>query len=134
MAKASETMNAMFCFSNAMPSATATTPSATVVIRDTLSSEALSALPFLNTVAYRSCDTAEAPDSVSPATTARMVANATAEMKPKNTLPPTALATSTAAMLAEPPPPLMTPLAVSANSGLVSTSVIAPKPMMKISR
>ena len=43
---------------------------------------ALSALPPLMTVAYRSCDTAEAPDRVRPATTARMVAKATAEMKP----------------------------------------------------
>ena len=75
-------MKAMFCFSNTMPSSTAMTPSVRVVMRDTRSSAALSALPFLNTVAYRSCDTAEAPDSVRPATTARMVANATAEMKP----------------------------------------------------
>ena len=45
----------------------------------------------------------------------------------------TALATSTAAILAEPPPPLMMPLAVSAYSGFVKTSVMAPKPMMKIS-
>jgi hypothetical protein len=42
------------------------------------------------------------------------------------------LATSTAAMLAVPAPPLITPLAVSAISGLVSTRVMAPKPMMKI--
>jgi hypothetical protein len=35
-------------------------------------------------------------------------------------------------MLAVPAPPWMTPLAVSANSGLVSTRVMAPKPMMKI--
>ena len=60
------TMKAMFCFSKAMPSTTATMPSATVVMRDTCSSAALSALPFLITVAYRSCDTAEAPDSVRP--------------------------------------------------------------------
>ena len=51
IANASETMNAMFCFSNAMPSTTATMPSAIVVRRDTFSSAALSALPFLNTVA-----------------------------------------------------------------------------------
>ena len=82
MANASDTMNAMFCFSKAMPSTTAIRPRASVVMRETFSSEALSALPFLNTVAYRSCDTAEAPESVRPATTARMVANATAEMKP----------------------------------------------------
>ena len=76
-----------------------------------------------------SCDTAEAPDSVRPATTARMVAKATAEMKPRNTLPPTALARWMAAML---------PAAQRAPGveelGLVSTKVIAPKPMMKVSR
>src|SRR5439155_6903163 len=43
IANASATMNAMFCFSNAMPSATATMPSPSVVSRDTFSSEALSA-------------------------------------------------------------------------------------------
>ncbi len=77
-----------------------------------------------------SCDTAEAPDSVRPATTARMVAKATAEMKPRKTLPPTALARWMAAML---PPPSRPPLA-SRNCGLVSTKVMAPKPMMKVSR
>src|SRR5664279_5130571 len=53
IANASETMNAMFCFSNTMPSTTATMPSATVVMRETRSSELLSALPFLISVAYR---------------------------------------------------------------------------------
>ena len=51
IAKASDTMKAMFCFSKAMPSTTAITPSTMVVMRETLSSEAESALPFLNTVA-----------------------------------------------------------------------------------
>ncbi|WP_353867070.1 hypothetical protein [uncultured Streptococcus sp.] len=37
-------------------------------------------------------NTADAPASVRPATTARMVAKATAEIKPRNRLPPTALA------------------------------------------
>src|SRR5574343_710491 len=78
MAKARETMKAMFCFSKAIPRTTAITPRTKGVIRETRSSAAESALPFLNTVAYRSCDTAEAPDRVRPATTARMVANATA--------------------------------------------------------
>src|SRR5690606_8267772 len=128
IAKASDTMKAMFCFSNAIPSTTATAPSTRVVMRDTLSSEAESALPFLNTVAYRSCDTAEAPDRVRPATTARIVANATAEMKPRNTLPPTALARWIAAMLL---PPIRPPLA-SRKVESVDTSTIAPKPMMKV--
>ena len=81
-AKASDTMKATFCFSNRMPSSTAMTPSTSVVMRETRSSVALSARPCLMTVAYRSCETAEAPESVRPATTARMVAKATAEMNP----------------------------------------------------
>ena len=36
MAKASDTMKAMFCFSKAMPSTTAITPSARVVMRENL--------------------------------------------------------------------------------------------------
>jgi hypothetical protein len=97
-------------------------------MRETFSSDLLSAVPFLNTIAYRSCETADAPDRVRPATTARMVANATAEMKPRNTLPPTALARCTAAMLLPP----SRPPAASLNSGLALTSTIAPKPMMKV--
>ena len=50
IANASETMKAMFCFSNTIPSRTASTPRHTVVMRDTRSSEALSALPLLMTV------------------------------------------------------------------------------------
>jgi hypothetical protein len=45
IAKASDTMNAMFCFSKAMPSTTATTPSASVVMRETFSSDLLSRCP-----------------------------------------------------------------------------------------
>ena len=82
IAKANDTMKAMFCFSKAMPNTTAITPNANVVMRETRSSAALSAWPLWNTVLYRSCDTADAPDSVKPATTAKIVANATAEMKP----------------------------------------------------
>ena len=82
IANANATMKAMFCFSNAIPKTTAITPKASVVMRDTRNSAALSALPCLNTVEYKSCDTAEAPDKVKPATTAKMVAKATAEMKP----------------------------------------------------
>src|SRR5574343_507891 len=108
IAKARETMKAMFCFSKAIPRTTAMTPKTMVVIRETRSSAAESALPFLNTVAYKSWETAEAPDRVRPATTARMVAKATAEMKPRKMLPPTAEARWIAAML---PPPFRAPLA-----------------------
>ena len=53
-----------------------------------------------------SCESAAAPASVNPATTARIVANATAAMKPRNAWPPTASASSGAAML----PPASTAL------------------------
>ena len=49
-ANASETMKAMFCFSKTIPSRTASTPRQIVAIRETRSSAALSALPFLKTV------------------------------------------------------------------------------------
>ena len=128
MENARPTMKAMFCFSNRMPRPIASTPRATVVIFDTRISSLSLALPLRHTLAYRSWDTAEAPARVRPATTARMVANATAEMKPRNTLPPTALARCTAAMLL---PPSSAP-AASLKSGLVLTSRMAPKPMMKV--
>ena len=51
IAKARLTMKAMFCFSKTMPSTTAMTPSATVVMRETFSSDLLSTWPFLMTVA-----------------------------------------------------------------------------------
>ncbi|MCY1187030.1 hypothetical protein D9M73_279610 [compost metagenome] len=54
-----------------------------------------------------------------------MVAKATAEMKPRNRLPPTALARCTATML---PPPTIAPLA-SRNVESVPTMTMAPKPM-----
>src|SRR5450830_685856 len=105
--KASITMKATFSFSKAIPKVTAMMPRITVVILETRSSSAWSTRPFLHTDAYRSCDTAVAPDSVRPATTARMVANATAEIKPMNTLPPTALDRCTAAILPPPFRPLL---------------------------
>jgi hypothetical protein len=43
-----------------------------------------SALPARTTLTQRSCESAAAPASARPATTARMVAKATAAMKPRN--------------------------------------------------
>ena len=80
------------------------------------------------TLAYRSCDTADAPARVRPATTARIVAKATAEINPRNRLPPTASARCTAAMLL---PPISCP-AASLNAGFAPTSMMAPKPMIKV--
>ena len=67
---------------------------------------ARSILPRRTTWPHRSCASAAAPDSVRPATTARIVANATAEMKPRKPVPPSTSASSGAAML----PPLSTAL------------------------
>ena len=64
-----------------------------------------------------------------------MVANATAEMKPNRAGPPTALARWIAGMLAPPLRPaaaVKLPFQLVANSGLVPTSTMAPKPMMKV--
>ena len=77
------------------------------------------------TLTQRSCESAAAPESVSPATTARMVANATAAMKPRSAVPPSTSASSGAAML----PPLSTATIASRP-----TSTIAPKPSTKVSR
>ncbi|MNN71376.1 hypothetical protein D3C81_1873060 [compost metagenome] len=98
----------MFCDSNISPRTTASMPITSVAIRDTRISCCSVAWPLRSTQAYRSWETAEAPDSARPATTARMVAKATAEMKPRNRLPPTAWARCTATML---PPPMIAPAA-----------------------
>ena len=52
-------------------------------MRATRSCSRSGALPLRTTFTQRSCESAAAPESVSPATTARIVANATAEMKPR---------------------------------------------------
>ncbi|MNP65750.1 hypothetical protein D3C76_1613730 [compost metagenome] len=59
-------------------------------------------MPFLTTITYKSWEIADVPAMVSPDTTARIVANATAEMKPSSRSPPTALARCITGML-EPP-------------------------------
>jgi len=50
MAKASDTMKATFCFSKAIPSSTAITPSATVVMRETFSYGGASRDPFASLI------------------------------------------------------------------------------------
>ena len=68
-----------------------------------------------------SWEKAEAPASVRPATTARMVAKATAEMKPRKACPPSSSPRSGAAML----PPGAILFTTSRP-----TSTAAPKPTM----
>src|SRR6266487_1718629 len=82
-----------------IPSRITQMPRMTAAIRATRSCSCSDACPPLTTLTQKSCESAAAPDKVSPATTARMVANATAQMKPKKAAPPTALASSGAAML-----------------------------------
>lgn len=64
-----------------------------------------------------------APARVRPATTARIVAKATAAMNPRNTVPPVASARSRAAMFP--------PLSILAMMSW-PTMTMAPKPMMKV--
>ncbi|MNC69815.1 hypothetical protein D3C75_1205520 [compost metagenome] len=76
---------------------------------------------------------AEAPARVRPATTAKMVAKATAERNPKNKLPPTAWAKCIATMLL---PPTMLPPSLPSTKywGSVPTITIAAKPSMQTTR
>ena len=125
IAKARLTMKATFWPLKTMPRITAITPRARVAPRATLSSSPGRACPFRTTLVHRSWLSAAAPESVSPATTARIVAKATAAMKPRNGVPPRYSASKGAAML----PPLSTALIASGP-----TSTIAPKPSTNVSR
>src|SRR5262249_38017860 len=78
----------MFCPWKMIPSRIAQMPRITAAIRATRSCSCSGACPPLTTLTQMSCESAAAPDKVSPATTARMVANATAQMKPKKAAPP----------------------------------------------
>ena len=74
---------------------------------------------------------------MSPETTARIVAKATAEMKPNSRSPPSALASKGAAMFGKPLVAVITvapawSFAWSMKLGLVETNTIAPKPMMNV--
>ena len=122
MAKARPTMKATFWPLKAMPKPMATRPSTRVARLAIFTSSSSVVFPDLNTFTYRSCEKVAAPARVSPATTARMVAKATAAMKPRNMVPPVTSARSRADML----PPL-------SNLVITSwpTSTMAPKPMMK---
>src|SRR3954468_10852727 len=77
-AKASATRNAMFSFCAGIASAIATAPIPIAANRATRSSLFSVGFVFAITLAYRSWANDDAEVSVSPATTARIVANATA--------------------------------------------------------
>ena len=116
-----------------MASKIATVPMPKAAIRTTRNSSFSLAFPFLNTLAYKSCATDEAEVRVSPATTARIVANATAEINASSTEPPS---------VPSPPP---TAWASSGEAAFpdevwiwlpcaVSTSAAAPKPSTRVIR
>ena len=81
-AATSPTMNATFTCSNRIDSAIAIPDNPIVAAREMRISSRSSGLPRAHICAYRSCEIVVAPASVSPATTARIVANVTAAMKP----------------------------------------------------
>ncbi len=102
-ANASATRNATFWSLARMPPRMATAPMTHAVIRATFTSEVLlSTLPRLMTLAYTSWANDADAVIVRPATTARIVANATAAMKPSNSGPPSASASSGAAEFSPP--------------------------------
>jgi hypothetical protein len=106
-AKASATRKAMFspACSARMPRPIATAPMTTAVIRATRTSPLGGTFPFLITDAYTSCANEADAVIVRPATTARIVANATPAMMPRNTVPPSSKASSGAAALTAPGAP-----------------------------
>ncbi|CAB4950915.1 unannotated protein [freshwater metagenome] len=87
-ANASATRNATFWFLAKMLPAMATTPITTEVIRATCNSFSTDTSPFFIACAYTSCAIAALAEMVSPATTAKIVAKATAEMNPSRSVPP----------------------------------------------
>jgi hypothetical protein len=87
-ANASATRNATFWLRARIPAATATTPTRTAVRRATRTSASGFAVPRLITLAYTSWANEADAVIVRPATTARIVANAIAEMIPSSSSPP----------------------------------------------
>src|SRR5699024_1447503 len=87
-AKASATRKATFCPWAPMPPTIAKTPMTTTVRRATFISFAGVLLPLAMTEEYTSWAKDAAAVMVSPATTARIVAKATAEIRPSSSGPP----------------------------------------------
>src|ERR671915_2656609 len=87
-AKASATRNATLMPRAKIDSTMAIAPMTKAAIRAALTSSRSLAVPRLITLANRSCANDDDEASVSPATTARMVANATAAMTARKMEPP----------------------------------------------
>ena len=109
IAKARPTIKATFWPLKRMPSKIATIPKITTEILAILTCSASLAWPFLKIETKISWDRAEAAARVRPATTARIVAKATAAINPIKGVPPRSSASNRAAIL----PPLSTFVIIS---------------------
>src|SRR6478672_11945727 len=131
MANAIATRKATFNDCAGMANAIDTAPMQTAEIRPTLTSCLSVTCPFLITLEYRSCANDDEAASVRPATTARMVAKATAAITASMTAPspvptpPSASASCGAAVL---------PPGLCADIALDPTSAAAPKPRASVIR
>src|SRR3954471_15189038 len=124
-ANASATRNATLMPLTRMPPMIATAPMTTAVYRATLTSWSGSVLPSLITLAYTSWAKEADAVIVRPATTARIVANATAEISPSRISPPSWKGSSGGAEFALPGAAL-----IAAGP----TSAAAPKPSTRVNR
>src|SRR5690348_10838007 len=101
-ANASATRKATFWPLARIPPTMASAPTITAVRRATRTSATGSALPRRKMLAYTSCANEADAVIVNPATTARIVANATAATMPSSTVPPIWKASSGAAEFSRP--------------------------------
>ncbi len=122
-ANASATRNATFCPLAPMPAMIETMPITTTVIRATRTSPLAETCPFLMTLPYTSCAKDAAAVMVRPATTARIVANATAAMIPSRIGPPSSSASRGAAEFTPPGAARIRSLPSSAPAPYPSTRV-----------
>src|SRR5690348_347322 len=134
IANATATRNATFRLRANTARTIAIAPITNAEYRATFTSSRSPVLPRRITLAYRSCATLDEEARVSPATTARMVANATDAITASRTAPPLA------------PPKYFSPSAFASNGAAVlppgsflamlalPTMAAAPKPSARVSR
>src|SRR5262245_25956056 len=133
-AKARATRNATLRSRARMPRPMAMAPMTSAEPRATTTSWRSDAWPWRRPLAYRSCATLDDDASVRPATTARIVANATAAMTARKMTPPSSppkyLSPSTWANWGA----AVLPLALAVLTALVVTRAAAPKPSARVNR
>ena len=128
IANASDTMNAMFCFSkrNTQYHGNHTQNQGGDARYFQLGCAV--GFTFLITVEYKSCDTADAPDRVKPATTAKDGCERYGRMKAQEDVATNGVGQVNRSHVTT----AFERAFASRNSGLVNTKVIAPKPMMNV--